>query len=126
VSGSDRLIGDANRALARTAEAERAYRRALTVDPKDSAAALALVQILTERGDLRGAKNVLMRALQRSTITLKRIQVLTALIRVIEAQGDPALALRYVESALSVASNPVDRARLLELRSRLREKVRTR
>jgi Tfp pilus assembly protein PilF len=110
----------------RIIEAERAYRRALNADPKDSAASLALSQLLIERGDLRRAKGILMQALQRSTLTLKRIQVLTALVRVIEEQGDPSLALRYVNSALSVASNPVDRARLLETRARLQEKSRTR
>jgi Flp pilus assembly protein TadD len=124
--GSDRLIGNANRILSRNLEAAQAYRIALKVDPKDSAAAIALSQILTERGDLREARAILTRAFQRATITLKRIQILSALALVIEKQGEPRLALRYVDSALSVASNPVDRSRLREMRTRLREQIQSR
>jgi tetratricopeptide (TPR) repeat protein len=124
--GSDRLIGNANRVMSRNLEAAQAYRSALKVDPKDSAASIALSQILTERGDLRAARAILMRALQRATITLKRIQILSALALVIEKQGEPWLALRYVDSALSVASNPVDRSRLIEMRTRLREQIQSR
>ncbi len=130
VPAADRLIGDAYRALwADTAEpefaaqAETAYRAALTRDRKDTAAALALADLLHTQGRYGGAKAVLMQALRHSTRITPRIQVTLALARTLEAQHNLALALRYVRMIDDLPMDWLQRINVSQARDRLLQQV---
>ncbi len=54
------------------AQAKEAYRRALSLDPEDTASTLSLAQLLLQQDDRSGAKRVLTDAFRRTSRTSVR------------------------------------------------------
>jgi tetratricopeptide (TPR) repeat protein len=107
------------------AEAEAAYRRALTIDPDHAGAHLNLGRILHERGDVRAAELHYRRAAEsRSHRALAAFNLGVAL----EDQGLPDEALlayaRAIEADAALADAHHNAARLLESLGRREDALR--
>ncbi|MCC7449252.1 MAG: O-antigen ligase family protein [Anaerolineae bacterium] len=127
---ADRLIGDAYHALwtdtaesAFAARAEAAYRAALARDKRDTAASLSLADLYYAQQQYGSAKAVLMQALRHATRIIPRIQVTLALARTLEAQHNPALALRFIRQIDNLPMDWLKRIEVTRARDRLLQQV---
>jgi len=127
---ADRLIGDAYYALwTNTAvpefatRSEAAYRTALARDKRDTAAALALADLYYAQKNYGSTKAVLMQALRHATRITSRIQVTLALARTLEAQHNPALALRFIRQIDYLPMDWLKRIDVTRARDRLLQQV---